>query len=225
VNGLLAQSPSPLSQESERSATLARIISLRDNFVARVHASAPTCTIAAPKMEVRDVPSFGDYDDATNTISTTDWTLLPQERKAVFFQMGGPGADEAAVHTTFETTMHRWMLVHELAHWWQACNGKMNFTTNRPPFQVGLEADRITLAYWRQADPQLPTVVAAVVQGMIEQMPSPVPSGASYEDYFNKNYKTLPPNVHPWFAAHMILAACAEKPAPTFDQTLALGTH
>jgi len=66
--------------------------------------------------------------------------------------------------------------------------------------------------------------MAAVTQGMRDHMPSPVPAGETYESYFDKNYETLPPQVHPWFAAHMILAAMAEKPVPTFAQTLQLST-
>ena len=221
---MMAQTSSPASPSADQAATLVKVTALRDSFIDHVHAAGFTCPIAAPAVQVRDVASFGDYDEATNTVATTDWSLLPPERRAMFFGMVGPGADEAAAHAMFEDTMHRWMLIHEFAHWWQACRGQMNVTSDRPAFTVGLEADRITLAYWRDVDPLLVAKVAAVTQGMLDHVPSPVPAGQSYESYFNQNYKTIPPPLRPWFASHMVLTAMAEKPPPTFAQTLKLST-
>jgi hypothetical protein len=219
---LISQTAAPASQTAEQAATLVKVTALRDSFVGHVRAAGFTCRIAAPSVQVQPVASFGDYDDATNTVATTDWSLLPPEQRAMFSGMAGPGADEAAAHAMFEDMMHRWMLVHEFAHWWQACRGQMKVTSDRPAFKVGLEADRITLAYWRDVDPTLVAKVTAVTQGVLDHVPNPVPAGENYESYFNKNYETIPPPIRPWFASHMVQTAMAEKPAPTFAQTLNL---
>jgi hypothetical protein len=208
------------SQETARGATLIRANALRDDFVQRIHVLGLSCPLAVPTMVVEFTPSFGDYDDVNNRLATSDWTMLPPEQKAFFFQLAGPAADDQAAHAVFEDAIHRWMLVHELAHWWQTCKrGKL--LVGPSVYQLGVEADRITVAYWRNADPGFPAKMASLVQGLVDRSPNPMPAGQALETYFNQNYQSLGPAT-PWFAAHMILTAYRETPEPSFAQTLAL---
>ena len=117
-----AQTQPDAAQSPAQAQTLAQITTIRNDFVSRARSSGLTCTLPPPRMEVREVSTFGDYDAATNTIASTDWTLLGPEQKTPFFRMAGPNASEEVAHATFEDTMHRSMLVHELAHWWEACH-------------------------------------------------------------------------------------------------------
>lgn len=165
--------------------------------------------------------SFGAYDADTNTVATTDWSLLSSGQKATFFQMAGPAANEDSAHAAFEDTMHRSMLVHELAHWWEACH-KGNRQAPLALFQQGVEADRISVAYWRETSPALPAKVAAIAQGLIDHAPNPVPEGQSVQEYFNRNYETIAPSIRPWFGAQLYLAAYREAPHPSLADTLAL---
>ncbi len=221
ASAALAQGETRPSPPTAQAQTLADVTAVRDDFVRRAKSSGLSCTLPPPRMEIREIPSFGDYDEATNTVASTDWTLLSPQQKALFFQMVGPGASEEAARATFKDVMHRSMLVHELAHWWEACH-KVTTTERLPLFQKGVQADRITVAYWRIADPALPSRVVAIAQNLIDHTPSPVPAGQGVQDYFNQNYGHMDPSVRPWFGAQLYLAAYNETPPPSLFQALAL---
>jgi hypothetical protein len=141
--GALAQTPD--AQAADRAATLAKATVLRDAFIARMYYSGYPCPTGDPTIVVDHTPSFGSYDEKTGILPISDWTLLSPEERAGFLQLAGPGADEAAAHALFEQGVHRWVLVHELGHWWQACRG---FKFDRPEenYQVEYGANRIALA-------------------------------------------------------------------------------
>ena len=215
---LFAQAPVSQTHERERAATLAKATVVRDAFVERIHANGFSCPIPVPAILVEDVPSFGQYDEKTNVIRISDWTLLNARERAFFFQLAGPEATEADVRTTFDKAAHRWIFVHELGHWWQACR---NVTSNNGPYQVELGADRISLAYWREVDPSVVDTMMPIFRGVLDHTPSPVPAGQDVEAYFDKHYEELGPSpAYPWFQSRMNVAAYDEKPSPTFIQAL-----
>ena len=85
TTALFAQAPISQTQEREGSATLSKATAVRDAFVARIHADGFSCPIPVPTILVEDVPSFGQYDDKTNIIRTSDWTFLNPQERAFFF--------------------------------------------------------------------------------------------------------------------------------------------
>ena len=198
---------------------MTKVTALRDAFIERIHSAGFTCPIAAPAIVVEDVPSFGQYDDSTNTLHTTEWAILRPEEKALFIQLAGPGADEPAVRAVFEKAAHGWIFVHELGHWWQACR---NAIVHSSHYQVEYGANRIALAYWRETDPGLVTLMMSLFHGMLDHTPSPVPPGQEIEEYFNKNYEKLGPTpAYPWFQSRMNATLGEEKPIPTLVAVLA----
>jgi hypothetical protein len=212
-------SPAVQSHAAEIAATLAKTTALRDAFAQRIHATGFTCPIAAPKIVVKDVPSFGQYNDEANTLRTSEWTLLRPQEKAFFMQLAGPGADEARAQEVFERAAHGWIFVHELGHWWQACRG---FTDDHSHYQVEYGANRISLAYWRETDPEGATLMMTLFHGVLDRTPSPVPAGETVEAYFDKNYEKLGPSpAYPWFQSHMGVTLEEERPAPKLDEVLA----
>lgn len=213
-----AQARSTDPDNAEQAATLARAASVRDAFVARLRADGFSCPIPVPTILVEDVPSFGQYDEKTNNVRTSDWTLLNQDERAFFFRLAGPGARETDVHRMFEQAAHGWILIHEFGHWWQACR---SVTSNSGPYQVEYGADRISLAYWREVDPAIVDTMMPVFKNVLAGAPNPVPVGENIETYFNKHYDQLGPSpAYPWFQSRMNVAAYDEKPAPTFAHTL-----
>jgi len=217
TGGLLhAQNAVPTAANGE---TLSSMTRLRDNFIDRARTAGFSCTLAAPTIVVEDVPSFGQYQPETNTLRTSDWGLANPQEKAMFMQLAGPGADEARAHQLFEIAAHRWIFVHELGHWWQACTGG---NAKRSHYEVELGANRVSLSYWREVDPTVVETMMPVFQGVVAHAPSPVPAGQSMESYFNANYETLGPSpAYPWFMSRMNVAAFEEKPAPAFAAVLA----
>jgi hypothetical protein len=213
-----AQSASSGTHNAAVATTLAKATAVREAFVAHIHADGFSCPIPAPTILVEDVPSFGQYDNKTNVIRTSDWTLLNPQERAFFFQLAGPGAKETDVRTTFDKATHGWIFIHELGHWWQACR---NVNSNSGPYQVEFGADRISLAYWREVDPSVVDTMMPIFRSVFGHSPNPVPAGEDVETYFNKHYQELGPSpAYPWFQSRMNVAAYEEKPAPTFAQAL-----
>ena len=122
VVAALAQGPA--AETAATKATLVEMTGLRDSFVKRVQAAGFTCPIAPPRIVVEDVPSFGQCNPETNTLRTSDWTLLNPREHALFVQLAGPGADEEKVRGLFETAAHRWIFIHELGHWVAGVRGR-----------------------------------------------------------------------------------------------------
>lgn len=205
--------------KAEQAETLAKVTALRDAFIGKIHEAGLTCPIAPPTIVVDHIPSFGRYDDESNTLHTSDWYLLNDEEHALFFRLAGPGSDEAAAHRNFENGVHRWVFSHEMGHWWQACRKAIE---GRPPYEVEYGANRLALAYWRETSPQFAERTTAMFQGLVTNLPNPVPAGQPVEKYFNDNYQALGPTPsYRWFQSRMIVTASEEKPAPTFAQAVA----
>ncbi len=192
---------------------------LRDQFTQAASRAGAPCRIAAPKLAVADVPSFGSYDPDTNTLTVSAWTLLKDEERNLFLRGAGPSATEDQARADFEMGVHHWVVVHELGHWWQACRG---VTESKDHYGVEYGADRIAAAWWQEHDPSVIARQRAVFASILERWPNPVPQGQEVEAYFNDNYEKLgPTRAYIWFQARMCLAAFDEKPTPAFAQVLA----
>jgi hypothetical protein len=178
-----------------------------------------SCPIAPPKIVVKDVPSYGNYDSATNTLTTSAWEQLTDEEKSGFFQMLGPGTTEDAARAEFEMGAHSWVFVHELGHWWQACR---NVPETGSGYAIESGADRVAAAYWREHDASIIAHQRGVFEFIQSHVPRPVPAGQSVEAYFDAHYPDKFGSVREyiWFQARMCLAMFDEKPSPTFAQSL-----
>lgn len=216
---LLAQTPaSPAPGTPAVAATRAEATHIRDAFVARVHTAGFTCPNPAPTIVVEDVPSFGQYDEETNILRTSDWSVLNPEEHAAFLRLAGPNATETDAHALFDLAAHRWILIHELGHWWQHCNGKMD---DKNPYKMEFDADRVSLAYWRQVDPTVVTRMMPIFQQVVTMMLDPTPPGQEMIPYFNAHYQQLGPTpAYRWYQSRMNVAADDQRPIPTFPQIL-----
>jgi hypothetical protein len=212
----------PEAQAADTAAILAKVTALRDTFVARIHAAGLTCPIAPPKIVMEDIPSFGQYEDETNTLHTSDWYKLTPEEREVFFRIAGPTASEKAARATFEGAAHQWIFIHELGHWWQACQHAISPTEH---YAVEYGANRIAAAYWREVDPAFAQKMSDLFTGLYEHSPSPLPTGQPLEKYFNDHYDQLGPTpAYRWYQSQMNAAVFAENPPLTFNQALAKPT-
>jgi hypothetical protein len=217
VSPTSAQTVATMPPTVDTSSAQAEATVLRDAFVARLHAAGFSCPLPVPPIVMEDVLSFGQYRPDTNVICTSNWDLLNPHEKAMFVQLAGPGKNEDDAHHLFDLA-HKWIFIHELGHWWQACNGG---NAGKSHCQVEYGANRISLSYWREADPQVGEIMRPVFQSFLDHAPSPVPPGQSVEDYFNANYETLGPGPrYPWFMSRMNLAAFDETPFPSFAAAL-----
>ena len=201
-----------------QTSTQAGLTALRDMFAARIKADGFACPIRPPVIVVDHVPSFGDFDDKHDVLHTASWTELSSEERKLFFHIAGPEADEKAAHATFEEAVHRWVFVHELGHWWQACR---HANPSHSHYQIEYGANRIALAYWREADPGFADHMLSVFHAYIDHVSSPVPPGQDTEQYFNTHYEQLGPTPdYRWYQSHMIVSASEEKPSLSFAVAL-----
>jgi len=212
-----AQTP---EQRADVEQTRVKMTALRDSFVLSVKDAGFTCPIAVPSVLVEDVPSFGSYDDATNTLRTSAWSLLKPEESQMFYHFMGPNATEEIARKEFEDGVHHWVIVHELGHWFQACRGITEKTSK--PYAIEFGADRIAAAYWNEHDPGVIAHQRPVFEAILHNFPNPVPKGASVEPFFNDHYQELGPTPgYLWFQSRMCLTAFDEKPAPSLKRALA----
>jgi hypothetical protein len=204
--------------EAAKAAKLPDLLALRDAFVNATSVSGLPCAVAPPKLVLEDVPSYGSYNPETNTLRTGVWELLQPQERAIFYRLAGKDATEVAARQEYEIGAHHWVYIHELGHWWQACR-KVN--DGRKPYAFEYEADRIAAAFWHQYDPAIAQHMAAVFSGLVDHAPNPVPAGQDTAAYFNDNYEKLGPTpAYIWFQSQMCVTAFAEKPSPSFVQTL-----
>jgi len=199
-------------------ATRVKMTALRDEFVKATVEAGFSCAIAPPKVVVEDVPSYGNYDPPTNTVQTAGWELMSDRERGLFYQLAGTGATEAAARAEFETDAHRWIFVHELGHWWQACRGVPHDGRH---YAKEYGANRIATAYWRERDRAIVAHMRGAFEMVLAHSPNPVPAGQDVEAYFDANYERLGPSpAYPWFQSRMSMKVFEEKPEPALVEAL-----
>jgi len=206
-----------------RAPTPEAYIPVRDAFIDRIGEDGFYCRLPAPAIVVADTPLFGEYEKNTDTLISPDWTQLTAAEKAVFVELAGPGASgasgttDAQARKVFEMEAHHWILIVETVRWWEACK---QLTLKLTPYQAELQAARVTLAYWRERDPEVVAQLFAIVE-VLDKLPSPIPEGQDFPTYFNQHYqKTASGREYLWIQAQVVKAVRAEEPEPTVVQAM-----
>jgi hypothetical protein len=198
-------------------AVMARLVALRDAFISQIKAEGFQPSLAPPKIVLDNPPSFGRYEDDKNLLHIAAWSALSPEDQARFTRIAGIMTPVKTGEQEFEDGVHHWVFVHELSHWWQACQQK----ASENHYSVEYGANRIAAAYWRLKDPALMENTAKRMATISSVMTDPVPAGQTKEKFFNENYEQLAPTpAYRWFQYSMVLSVQAEKPLPSFKQTL-----
>ena len=223
---LFAVLPGPLSTQtaappsanvSSDEAAMAKLVTLRDAFIDQIKAEGLQPSLAPPTIVLDNPPSFGRYEGGKNVLHIAVWTAMRPEDQARFTRIAGVLSPGKTGEQEFEDAVHRWAFIHELSHWWQAA-GQHKAGATHYSFEYG--ANRIAAAYWRSKDPAFMENTAKRMSAISSMLTDPVPPVQSQEDFFNKNYRDLSANNYRWFHYTMVLNAQAEKPLPTFKQTL-----
>jgi hypothetical protein len=215
-----AQAPTP-AQESN-SVVLERLNALRDSFVNQIKLEGFQPSLAPPTIILDNPPSFGDYENDKNLLHIAAWVNLAPEDQARFERLGARLGQGQSGEALFEESVHHWVFVHELGHWWQACEHK----TTDSHYAEEYGANRIAAAYWLLRDPAFMDRTARRMAVLLSTIPSPVPSGQKKEVYFNENYEKLGPTAaYRWFQESMVIEIQEERPQPSFRETLQHPTH
>ena len=210
---LAGRSPQPSIELDEAQTT-------RDAFLQAVRNAGLFCSTAVPKIELMNKPSFGQYDDVANVVRTSTWRGLSDKDRAFFQNLAGARSSKRVTASVFDAYVHQWTLVHEMAHWWQTC---YHFPNKPTLYEIESNANRIALAYWRQAKPGLIVTIAPLFDKVLGEMPSPVPQQYSVAAFFNENDERLQLSSglgYQWFQAKMFSTLKDEVPAPSFADAL-----
>lgn len=206
----------PSANAASDEAAMAKLTALRNAFIDQVKAEGFQPCHAAPEIVLDNPRSYGRYEGAKNILHIAVWSAMHPEDQARFTRIVGILSPGKTGEREFEDAVHRWAFIHELSHWWEACQHK-NLETLYA-FEYG--ANRIAAAYWRSKDPAFMENTAKKMAAIRSIMNDPVPPAQSQENFFNKNYGDLSSTTYRWFQYTMVLNAQAEKPLPSFKQTL-----
>ncbi len=191
------------------------LLALQADFLARIEKTGMHPVLPAPSIIMDNPPSYGNYDDSLNVLRTANWATLSAEEQAPFNRIAGGLGNGITGVGYFEYSVHRWVFIHEMGHWWQACNHQ-----SAESYATEMGANRIATAYWREADPVFSDFMLKRFQGYLKMIPNPVPAGADKEKFLNENYGKLPIPAYIWFQASMIVDAYAEKPVAGFSEAI-----
>jgi hypothetical protein len=196
--------------------TMTRLVALRNDFISRIKAAGYTPALNPPEIVLDNPRSFGNYDNTTNILHTGDWETLPPQAQDIFNKGAARMGNGATGESYFEIGVHQWIFIHELGHWWRACQQQKAL-----PYADELAANRIALAYWREKQPDLIPMLTKRYQGYLNTIPNPVPAGEDKEKYLDENYDKMPgAAAYTWYQSTMIIDALNETPAPTFKQII-----
>jgi hypothetical protein len=185
-----AQTATPPSGDpSSSEALMGRLITLRDSFVNQVKADGFQPSLPPPTIVLDNPLAFGKYEKDKNLLHIAAWDALTPEDQALFSHLAAMIGGGQSAEQIFEEGVHQWAFVHELGHWWQACQHRIG----ENHYSVEYGANRIAAAYWRLNDPTFMERTAKNMATIYAAMPNPVPEGQSPQAYLNDNYQTLGP--------------------------------
>jgi hypothetical protein len=215
---LIMISTAAVQAQQSKDSVLTRLTALRDDYVDKIKAMGYKPSLKLPPIVLDNPRSFGNYDDSLNIIHTCYWPTLPPEQRAIFENFAQHSGNSMTGEKFFQLAVYQWIFIHELSHWWQACQ---NFKSD--PYETEKGANRIASAYWNERDPEFYKFMLSVFQGVLDHYKSPVPAGISKEKYLDDNYQKLPGGQdYSWYQSIMIVEVSKEKPFETFKEAIKL---
>ena len=197
-------------------------------FESRVHFAALPFQPHPPNIRIETQPTLSYFDG--HTIREARFNELPAPVQAIFNQWATYIADQSSGKALFADMFYRFFFVHELGHWvtgqvivHRHDAGKQAASENMKHnhWQMELECNRISVAWWREHDPAYLAKIMADFTAIEEKLPNPVPVGQQKQEYFAANYDRLgdDPQVYGWFLLQSAIDAYSEAPE-SFQQVL-----
>ncbi len=196
---------------------VSQLTAIAQDFERRARLADSAVALARPVIVVDTPPQISMYKSGPNTIHTSRWEELMPDVQDICRRWATYTGDTTG-RQLFEDMFHRFFFVHELAHWLQ----RQAKDTTGDAYQFELEANRVTVAYWREKDSVYLSALLARFQRIRDRLPSPVPDGQDAEQYFNANRSRLGsnPDVYGWFQTRMVVQAGSERPFLMFSETV-----
>lgn len=209
--------PGATAQAPSNDALRAQLTALRDSFVDAIKSAGFKPSIDPPQIALDSPPSFGRYDSGANLLHIAAWSELGADGEGRFVRLKAVLNDPRSPEAIFDDSVNHWIFVHELSHWWRACQHK----DDGGHYAVEYGANRIAAAYWRMKDPAYMQRRTEHSRAIYNLIPNPIPADQSKEKYFDENYSRLAGSpAYTWFQSAMVVDVSAESPLPTFKQAL-----
>jgi hypothetical protein len=187
-------------------------------------------TIPAVRMDAGPALSFYGMGKG-NVVHEEHWEKVPAPEQASFNQWAAYTADEQTGRALFEDMFYRFFFVHELGHWMQdevlrqrrdPMAKQADRNSEQARWQYETVANRISVAWWREHDPQYLAKLVNDFRAIEAKLPNPVPSGEAPSHFFAREYKVISddPNAYGWFQLRMVISAYDEQPINTFRQAI-----
>jgi hypothetical protein len=205
------------AQPPSDAALMGRLVTLRDAFVSQIKAEGFKPSLPPPEILVDNPPSYGRYENDKNLLHISAWDTLQPDQEARFVRLADMLHNGESAQQLFEEGVYQWVFVHELSHWWQACQHKIT----DDHYAVEFGANRIAAAFWRWKDPAFMERRTKHFRAILALAPNPLPPGESKEKFFNANYEKIAGTpVYTWFQSSMVVDVSDETPPPSFRQAL-----
>jgi hypothetical protein len=205
------------SAANPNAALMTQLVALRNSFIRAIEDQGYKPRLPPPTVVLDNPPSYGNYEDHKNLLHIAVWSALSEEQRQRFERLRMMLNATKPAEQIFDDSVHHWVFVHELGHWWQASQRK----TSKNHYSVEYGANRVAAAFWRQTDPDLMRQTENRMTTVIQTLPRALPPGQYEEAYFNENYENLGPTpAYIWFQYTMVLKVQAEQPLPSLKQAL-----
>ena len=165
-----------------------------------------------------------------NSAHETLFSSLPAPMQGIWNQWASYTKDQPSGESLFDDMFHRFFFVHELGHLIAGHVVKnlpeserksvaQNEANNR--WEGEMVANRISVAWFREHDPQYLAKLIADFRAIQARLPNPVPAGSDKKTYFTDNYQKLgsDPLAYGWYQLQMVIMAY-EEPARSFQQVV-----
>jgi hypothetical protein len=213
---LFASIINTVSAQQPNDTLLKRLTILRESYINEIKSFDFKPSLSAPELVLDNPRSFGNYENEKNILHTCDWNTLPPQVHQLFEGFAKNVNPALSGEQFFELSVHKWIFIHELGHWWRACQH-----VTADPYENEKAANRIDASYWNEHDPQFYQLMLKFFNGVIEHSPSPVPPGQDKAQYLKDNYQKLPGGAaYTWYQSIMIVEVSKEHPFETFRQVV-----
>ncbi len=223
---------SGIAQSLKANPVLVQERSIAAKVEARAHIRGIDLKKNAPEIRIDAGPTLSFYGTVSdNVVHEEYWEKVPAPEQASFNQWATFTVDEPSGKALFQDMFYRFFFVHELGHWMQeevldqrhdamAAKAKKNADTAR--WQLETVANRVSVAWWREHDPQYLAKLVNDFRAIEAKLPNPIPAGEAPKHFFTREYEKISddPNVYGWFQLQMVILVYDEQPALSFQQAI-----
>lgn len=188
-------------------------------FAAEVARARGGPLAGAPRVEIRNTPGLIFIKRDSNVVVMPWWDTTPPEIRAVFRTFAG-GGDAEAEHL-FRAFFNRFLIAHEVAHWFQHHAQRVEPTL----YENENAANRLAVAFWRTqpgGEPFLAELERLAARAAAN-VPDPTPPGEDPVAYFGAHYKTLggDPIKYGYYQFHFMHDALRDRARLDFARMIA----